>query len=68
MALGPSLQSPTSSNREDPPARARWSRHGHVPSFGDGRVCSDDDCSTTLSRYNETATCSVHDVKSRRRR
>ena len=68
MALGPSLQSTTPSPSEDPPARTRWSRHGHVASFGDGRVCSHEECNTTLSRYNETATCSVHDGKSRRRR
>ena len=40
---------------------ARRSSSGKVPSFGEGRPCAVDGCSTVLSRYNAGTTCSAHD-------
>jgi hypothetical protein len=67
MALGSPHTSLTSFNTQDPTARTRWSRAGHVASFGEGRVCSQPGCSTVLSRYNSNAMCSTHDPGRSRR-
>ena len=33
---------------------------GQITSFGEGRICSEHDCPTHLSRYNATEYCSTH--------
>ena len=34
---------------------------GYVDSYGEKRVCSRDDCTTTLSRYNSSELCWTHE-------
>jgi hypothetical protein len=46
----------------------RRTGHGHVMSYGDGRVCAAPGCAVQLSRYNGTAYCAgAHEVGSSRR-
>jgi hypothetical protein len=46
---------------EETPAQARRRTRGHVTSFGEGRVCEVDGCSTRLSRYNDATKCWTHE-------
>jgi hypothetical protein len=51
------------------PGTPRRTGKGHLPSYGDGRLCAMRDCATKLSRYNSTSLCSLHEraeVRSRR--
>ena len=46
-----------SSTAAAPPHR---STKGHVRSYGPSRACGAADCTTVLSRYNDTGACWVH--------
>lgn len=35
-------------------------RRGEITSYGEGRVCAEPDCRTTLSRYNSNSACARH--------
>jgi len=39
----------------------RFGTRDLVATFGDGRTCASDDCSTVLSQYNDEDRCGVHD-------
>jgi hypothetical protein len=41
-------------------ARPLRPRRGEVESYGGGRTCSSDDCTTVLSRYNKDQRCWTH--------
>jgi hypothetical protein len=43
------------------PGTARREGRGFVSSFGAGRKCLAEDCTTVLSRYNDASHCWLHD-------
>lgn len=45
------------------PGAPRRTGAGHVDSYGQGRVCSRQGCTTQLSRYNANAVCAEHSVR-----
>ena len=48
--------------RHDPgPGERRRTGHGHIDSYGEGRVCEAPECTTALSRYNSSGACWLHD-------
>jgi hypothetical protein len=55
---------PTATDSPLEPSRpSRPSRRGGVTSYGDGRRCMARGCTTTLSRYNSTDRCGVHEIR-----
>jgi hypothetical protein len=51
---------PTTESSVPAPGQRRRTGRGHVDSFGEGRVCAAPDCTTELSRYNESSACWLH--------
>jgi len=49
------------------PGTARREGRGFVPSFGDGRMCDVESCTTVLSRYNDAPRCWLHEEHARAR-
>lgn len=43
------------------PGERRRTGHGHIDSYGEGRICEAPQCTTALSKYNATGACWLHD-------
>ena len=66
MAIDP--HPPTGVGADAPPARPRSRSQAKVPNYGAGRTCSDAECATALSRYNDGTLCWHHSQPADRRR
>lgn len=53
---------------KSPGSRPLRQIRGYVQSYGQGRICSEPECDTTLSRYNTAKVCWRHEQQALRRR
>lgn len=61
---GPSVS--TEADALNRPVVGRRTARGQILSYGDGRICTEPQCPTRLSRYNATNRCASHDRQASR--